>query len=241
MDLGIRGKTALVTGASRNVGRAVAVALAKEGVNLFLCSKQDTKGLSTTAKAATDLGVEVHHTTIDITNPEAVRRIVADQPIDILVNNAVVRSEARIETPSEEWSAAIAVNIYGAVNVTQAVFPSMRAKGWGRIINFSGIGSYLGHGVIRSTTKQGIVGFSRALASELGPYGITINCVAPGVLDTSRYQPLSEQCLRDEGRRSVPRRGKVDEIAALVTFLASDLSGYINGQCIHIDGGAYYA
>lgn len=241
MDLAIRGKTALVTGASGNVGRAVAIALAREGVNLLLCSKQNIKGLSETAKATTELGVEVYHNTIDITNPDAVQRIVEEQPIDILVNNAVVRSEAQIETPSKEWSMAISVNIYGAVNVTQAVLPSMQTKGWGRIINFSGIGSYLGHGVIRATTKQGIVGFSRALASELGPYGITANCVAPGVLDTSRRQPLSEQCLRDEGRRSVPRRGKVSEIAALVTFLASDLSGYINGQCIHIDGGAYYA
>lgn len=246
MDLNIQEKVVLISGANANLGRALALAFSAEGTRLALCTQQDQTGLRETQRLAESKGAKVVSELVDIGDPHQAGAFVdhaesALGPVDIIVNNAVRRAESDSLTAHDEHRKAYETAVTGPLNLCAAVVPGMQDRRWGRILMFSGIGAFLGHGAARAATKMATVGLTRSLADELGPYGITVNCIAPGVMDTRRSRPLSEACLRDEQRRAIPRRGRTDEVAASAVFLSSVQAGFITGQCIHVNGGAYYA
>lgn len=247
MDTGLKGKTVLITGASRNVGRVAAASFAREGANLALCTSTKMEGLEETARLARALGAEVLTQKCDITDPAQVASFVeaARQKfggVDVAVNNAVYRAEAKgkgfLEQSFEMWQRNIEVNINGPYHICRNVLPLMKKKGWGRIVNFSGIAPFLGQGAAKAMVKVGIIGFTRGLATEFAPFGITANCIGPGTIATERETSLPEKELRDS--QPVRRHGKPEEIAELAVYLASEQAAFITGQCYLVNGGLYY-
>lgn len=247
MDTGLKGKTVLITGASRNVGRIAAVSYAREGANLALCTSSKMEGLEETAQLAREQGAEVLTQKCDVADGaqvasfvEAARRKFGS--VDVAVNNAVYRTDAKgqgfLEQSFESWQRNIDVNLTGPYHICRNVVPLMKAKGWGRIVNFSGIAPYLGHGAAKAMAKVGIVGFTRGLATEFAPFGITANCIGPGSIGTEREAHLVDKRLRPE--QPVRRLGKPEEIAQLAVYLSSEQAAFITGQCYLVNGGLYY-
>lgn len=245
MDTGLRGKTVLITGASRNIGRIAALAFAREGANLALCTSSKMNELRNVEAEVRAAGARVAIACCDVADQTAVTQFVAHAarelgPIDVAVNNAVYRAEGGgfLDQSFEKWRRNIEVNLNGPCHVCRAVLPGMMEKRWGRIINFSGIAPFLGHGVAKATVKTGIIGFTRGIATEFAKYNITANCIGPGTIAVERDAFQNEKGLRPT--QPVRRLGKPEEIAALCVFLASEHAGYITGQCYLVNGGMYY-
>lgn len=247
MDTGLKGKTVLITGASRNMGRVAAVSFAREGANLVLCTSSKMEGLEETARLARAKGAEVLTQQCDVSDAAQVEALAVAARrkfggVDVAVNNAVYRCEARgkgfLDLPHEMWQRNIEVNLNGPYYICRSVIPDMKQKGWGRIINFSGIAPFLGHGAAKAMAKIGIVGLTRGLASEFAPYGITANCIGPGTIATERESKLPDKELHAE--QPVRRLGKPGEIAELAVYLASEQAAFITGQCYLVNGGLYY-
>jgi 3-oxoacyl-[acyl-carrier protein] reductase len=247
MDTGLKGKTVLITGASRNVGRDAAVAFAREGANLALCTSSKMEGLEETARLARAKGAEVLTYKCDVADGAGVAAFVEAARkkfggVDVAVNNAVYRTDAKdqgfLEQTYESWQRNIEVNITGPYHICRNVLPLMKARGWGRIVNFSGIAPFLGHGAPKAMAKIAIVGFTRGLATEFAPFGITANCIGPGTIGTERETHLTEKKLHDV--QPVRRLGTSDEVAELAVYLSSQQAAFITGQCYLINGGLYY-
>ncbi|MEE8443323.1 MAG: SDR family oxidoreductase [Dehalococcoidia bacterium] len=250
MNTGLEGKVVMITGASRNIGRATALMMAEEGAHLMLCTRQSKETLEETAHEVEAAGVKVLTGLCDVSNPDQVQDFVSKGMdffghIDVLLNNAVFRSQHDfIETTSEEWQRNIAVNLGGPFNTCQAVVPGMIEQGWGRIVNYSGISPYLGGGAAKACVKLGIVGFTRGLAREYGRYNITANCIGPGSIDVLRDPDLgtvggpSTITSRAE-MLPIPRQGTPEEIGSLAVYLSSEQASYVTGQCYLVNGGAY--
>jgi 3-oxoacyl-[acyl-carrier protein] reductase len=245
-DLG--GRVALVTGGARNIGRAISRALAAGGAAVMVnvnTSRADAE--QTVAMIESDGGRAALHVA-DVTDPKAVAAM-ADATvkkfgrIDILVNNAAVRAETPFaEMPFEEWRRVIATVLDGAFLCTQACLGHIARAGGGTVINIGGMTAHKGaegraHVI---AAKAGLAGMTRALALDLAPHGITVNCVVPGLIETVRGLPGAPE--RPEHRRGLPpvgRRGAPEEIATVVRMLCGPESRYITGQAIHVNGGAY--
>jgi 3-oxoacyl-[acyl-carrier protein] reductase len=247
MDTGLKGRTVLITGASRNVGQVAAVAFAREGANLVLCTSSKMEGLEETARLARAKGAEVLTQQCDVSDGAQVAALATAARkkfggVDVAVNNAVYRCEAKgkgfLDLPHEMWQRNIEVNLNGPYHISRNVIPDMQKKGWGRIINYSGIAPFLGNGAAKAMAKIGIVGFTRGIASEFGPHGITANCIGPGTIATERESKLPDKKLHDG--QPVPRLGKPEEIAELAVYLASEQAAFITGQCYLVNGGLYY-
>ena len=247
MDTGLKGKTVLITGASRNVGRVAAVSFAREGANLALCTSSKMEGLEETARQARALGAEVLTHQCDVADGAQVAGFVAAARkkfggVDVALNNAVYRTDTKdqgfLEQTFESWQRNIDVNITGPYHICRNVVPLMKAKRWGRIVNFSGIAPFLGHGAPKAMAKVAIVGFTRGLATEFAEYGITANCIGPGTIGTEREAYLTEKKLHDQ--QPVRRLGKPEEIAELAVYLSSEQAAFITGQCYLVNGGLYY-
>jgi len=247
MDTGLKGKTVLITGASRNVGRLAAEYFAREGANLVICTSTKMQGLEETAQLARKRGAEVLAVQCDVTDAGQVAQMVDAGVkrfggIDVAVNNAVYRSDVKgkgfLEQPFEIWQRNIDVNLNGPYHICRAVIPHMKKKGWGRIVNYSGIAPFRGEGAAKALVKIGIVGFTRGLATEFAPHGITANCIGPGTIDTERETHLKEKQLHAE--QPIRRLGRPEEIAELTVYLASEQSAFITGQCYLVNGGLYY-
>lgn len=247
METGLKGRTVLITGASRNIGRMTALSFAREGANLVLCTSSKMKELEDTAEAARAAGAQVIAEKCDVSNGADVAKLVDAARkkfggVDVAVNNAVYRAEAKgkgfLEQSFEMWQRNIDVNINGPYHVCRHVVPLMKEKRWGRIVNFSGIAPFLGHGVAKATVKVGIIGLTRGLASEFAAFGITANCIGPGTIDVGRDAFQDEKQIRDS--QPVRRMGKPEEIAELAVYLASEQAGFITGQCYLVNGGMYY-
>lgn len=245
MDTGLKGRTALITGASRNLGRHAAIAFAREGANLALCTSARIKELAEVADAARALGVKVVAEKCDVTNGAAVAAFVGKTReqlggVDVVVNIAGFRAESPfLEASFEEWTRAIEVNLNGPFHVCRNAIPLMMARRWGRIINMSGVSPYLGGGAAKAMVKLGIVGFTRGLAREFAAYNITANAIGPGTIGRAeRAEHESEKELRDW--QPIRRKGRPEEVTALMLHLASENAGYITGQCYLINGGAYF-
>ena len=243
MKTGLEGRTVLITGAGRNIGRRMAVMFAEEGANLALCTSSNMAGLDTTAGEVEAAGAKVMTVQCDVTDADAVADFVAKAhdkfgSLDVAVNNAVYRSEGDLlEEPVDAWMRNIAVNLNGPYYVCKNAVPHMVERGWGRIVNFSGIAPYLGSFPGKSMVKLGIVGFTRGLAKQYGEHNITANCIGPGHIDVERDAFQHKKGVFDH--QPIRRSGKPDEIAGLAVYLASELGGYVTGQCYLANGGAY--
>jgi 3-oxoacyl-[acyl-carrier protein] reductase len=243
MDLGLTGKACIVTGATRGIGLATVRMLVDEGARVLLVARDRDEF----ARVADDLGgCEI--LAADVTDAGDDERIVAAcaerfGAVDVLVNNAAVYPRrAWTEIAEEEWDSVLATNLKGYFLCARAAYPSMRERGRGRIINVTSITFFVGSALLLDyvSSKGAVVGFTRALAREVGPEGVTVNAIAPGAFptDAEKIHPNPEeynQWVLDQ--QSLKRRGTPEDIGNLTVFLASDASSFITGQTIGINGG----
>jgi NAD(P)-dependent dehydrogenase (short-subunit alcohol dehydrogenase family) len=245
MDIGLKGRTVLITGASRNLGSAAALAFAGEGANLAICTSAKMKELNQVADDARKLGVKVVAEKCDVTDGAAVAAFVKktrDQlgSVDVAVNIAGFRAESPfLEATWEEWTHAIDVNLSGPFHVCRNVLPLMIERKWGRIINISGVSPYTGGGATKAMVKLGIVGFTRGLAREFAPHNITANCIGPGTIGRAEKEEReSEKSVKST--QPIQRKGRPEEVTSIMLHLASAHAGYTTGQCYLVNGGMYF-
>ena len=241
----LSGKVALVTGGARNIGRAIALALAEAGASIAIITRSDQAAADETVAAIRQRGVAAEAFLADVANEtqvnEAVDEIVRRfGKLDILVNNAAVRTEVPFaELSFAEWRRIIGIALDGAFLCAKAALPALAASGNGTIINIGGLTAYTGgeHRAHVIAAKAGLDGLTRALAVELAPQGITVNLVSPGLIETVRAGS-SPQHHKTRGTL-VGRRGTPEEVAGMVRYLAGPGGRYITGQTVHVNGGAY--
>ena len=258
MELGLKGKVAIVTGASKGIGKAIAEAFAAEGVNLTLCARGQTllTEVATTLHQRTD--VQALPLAADLSTLEGVRSLVQETvkrfgSIDILVNNAgAIRPGSLLSKPDADWQEDWSLKVFGYIRLIREVFPLMQQKGGGRIVNIIGTAGkqpnagYLAGG----GANAALMNMTKALADEGAPHNILVNAINPGPIRTERWDMMMErlaaqggstpqeaeaQWLRDN---PLKRPGEPEEVAALAVFLASAQASYINGVVIPVDGGA---
>ncbi|MEJ2191693.1 MAG: 3-oxoacyl-ACP reductase FabG [Nitrospirota bacterium] len=240
----LTGKTALVTGASRGIGRAVALALAGEGAGVAVNYRAREQEALKTCEEIRKLGSRAAAVQADVSISADVSRMVETVqkelgPADVLVNNAGTAGRQPIDDIAEsDWDEVLAVNLTSAFLVTRAVLPGMRARGWGRIINISSVAAQIG-GVVGphyAASKAGVIGLAHYYASHFAKEGVTVNAIAPGPVSTEMVAAL-----RHLTPDTVPvgRFGAAEEIAAVAVMLACN--GYITGQTINVNGGRYFS
>lgn len=245
MDTGLKGKTVLITGASRNIGADAVLAFAREGANLAICTSSKIERLNEVAEKARQLGAKVVAEQADVANGTSVKKFVDKAvaelgTVHVAINNAVDRgAEGGFLTVSDEaWESSFRVNLGGPRNVCRNVLPLMMKQKWGRIINFSGVDPFLGGSVTKGMAKLGIIGFTRGLAREFGEHDITANCIGPGTIDVERDAFQKPKGLKPQ--QPIRRLGKPREIVSLMVYLASEDAGYITGQAYLANGGLYF-
>jgi NAD(P)-dependent dehydrogenase (short-subunit alcohol dehydrogenase family) len=245
----LQGQTALVTGAARGLGYATARRLGADGARVALLDR-DAVGLAAAVEGLGGEGIEALPFHVDLTDEDAVRESVAavldaDGRIDVLVNNAGIYPHRPFEELTfAEWRNVLATNLDSVYLCTNAAYPSMRERGYGRIVNVSSATFFIGYPGLTAyiTSKGGIIGFTRALASEAGPHGITVNAITPGLIATEGVLDGEEAGLFDEivPEQAVPRRGEPEDIAECIAYLASPAASFITGQALNVDGGHRY-
>ena len=243
----LRNRTALVTGSGRNIGRATVLELARLGANVVVNARSNLAEAEAVADESRALGARAMVAVADVADQGQVYRMIGDAisefgGVDILVNNAGMRqSKPFTEMTVEDWRIVNGVNMDGPFFACQAVVPGMIDRGWGRIINVSGLNAFKGRAEWAHVCagKMGALGMTRALAIELAPHGILVNHIVPGAFDTSRVEGQSTPPAVG-GLSGVPvgRLGLPAEIAHTVVFLVSDGANYITGQTLHVNGGA---
>lgn len=239
-------QVALVTGAARGIGRAIALALAKPGMMLYLNDVVIGDAAAATQKEVTDKGAQTRLVQFDVADSaqvqEAVDEIIkVSGRIDILVNNAgITRDNLLVRMKESEWDAVLQVNLKGAYLCTRAVSKTMIKQRFGRIINISSVVGVMGNAGQANyvASKAGLIGLTKSVARELASRNITVNAVAPGFIETEMTVALPEKT-RAEMMAQIPlsRFGTPEEVARAVAFLASDAAGYITGQVLHVNGG----
>jgi 3-oxoacyl-[acyl-carrier protein] reductase len=244
--LDLSGKVAIITGASRGIGRQTALTLAGAGATVVLTSRGDAAGA--VAAEVTAAGGQALALAADVADAEAVQRVIetANEKfgrIDVLVNNAgITRDQLLLRMKREDWDAVVATNLTGTFLCTQAVLRTMLKQRSGRIISISSVVGQSGNPgqTNYAATKAGIIGFSKALAREVASRSITVNVVAPGLIDTDMTRDISSDA-QANWASAIPlgRLGTPDDVAAAVCFLASDAAGYITGQVLAVNGGMY--
>ena len=244
----LAGKVALVTGAGRNIGRAIAIALAADGASVAVNARSNIDEIDAVVREIETAGGRAFAVPADVAVESAVRSMVASVVerygrLDILVNNAALRRESPLsEIRYDEWRAVLATILDGAFFCVQACVPHLRTSGAGTIVN---IGGLTGHSGARNrlhvvTAKAGLAGMTKALAHELATENITVNCVAPGLIDTVRGSSSAISPQHHAATTNVAgRRGTPDEVAAAVRYLCSDGARYVTGQTLHVNGGAW--
>ena len=238
----LTGKTALVTGASGGIGGAIARGLHAQGATVALSGTR----LEPLEALAADLGERAHVTPCNLSDADAVealpkQAVDAMGGLDILVNNAgVTRDNLFMRMSDEEWDTVIAVNLTSTMRLCRGVLRGMMKARWGRIINISSIVGTTGNPGQGNyaASKAGMVGMSKSLAAEVATRGITVNCIAPGFIETAMTDALSD-AQKDKLLPAIPagRMGTSEEIAAATVFLASAEAGYVTGQTLHVNGG----
>ena len=241
------GRVAVVSGSARNIGAAIARALADAGAAVVINAKSSAADAEAVARAIRDDGGRAVAATADVAMPDGARALVASAVhsfgrLDILVNNAAARREVEFaQLDYDEWRDILSTILDGAYLCAHAALPHLMAAGGGSIVNIGGLSSFTGASrrahVIAA--KAGLIGLTRALAHDLSPHGITVNCVAPGLIETTRRGP--EPSHHAKHQTLVGRRGTPDDIAALVRFLCGPGARYITGQTLHANGGVFMA
>ncbi|MBI2842733.1 MAG: SDR family oxidoreductase [Armatimonadetes bacterium] len=246
----LENRVAIVTGAARGLGKAIALCMATEGASVVICDV-DPDGLELSGKEIERKGSHVLTRQVDVRNKTEVEKMVDDcldmfGRVDILVNNAgILRAAPTIEIKEEDWDFVMEVNLKGTFLCSQAVLKHMMDRKYGRIVNMSSLAGRSGGtlvGASYSTSKAGILGFTRTLAKEVAAYNITVNAVAPGNIETDMTRTFSdgEREMLIE-RNPMHRFGAPGEVASLVCFLASEEAGYITGATVDINGGLFMA
>jgi 3-oxoacyl-[acyl-carrier protein] reductase len=238
----LTGRTALVTGASRGIGAATAVALAREGAAVAVNYREREAAAQEVAGRIVAEGGRATVVQADVTSADEVERLVRTVeaelgPIDILVNNAgIARVQAIDQVTERDWDEVLAANLKSCFLVTQAVVPGMRSRRWGRIVNLSSVAAQVGGlvGLHYAASKAGLHGLTHAYASVLAPEGITVNAIAPALIDT---EMVTASFRARTDLIPVGRLGTVDEVAGVVVLLARN--GFITGQTINVNGGRY--
>ena len=257
MDLGLKGKRAIVTGGNRGIGRCCALALAREGARVCIAAR-NRELLDKTVGEIHEVAGEGHAVAADLSALESCQEVVNEAVdklggVDILVNCAGLQHVEPIETfPVETWNAIIAINLSAIFHTTRLVIPHMRARNWGRIVNIASA-----HGLVASpykvpyiASKHGVVGFTKGTALEVGDWGITCNAICPGFVDTPMFQVQAEGLAKTLGvskeqvigeqvadKQAIKEVISVEEIAASVAFLCSDAARSITAAAIPVDGG----
>lgn len=257
MDLGLKGKVALVAAASRGLGRAVAEELAAEGCSLVLCSRSEDAISSTAKEIEAVTGAEVLAAVCDVSKPTDVADLARSAVarfgrIDILVTNAGGPPAGKFESLSQEqWEAATRLTLFSAIELTRHVLTGMKERGWGRILNITSIAvkQPVENLMLSNSLRAAVTGFARTLANEVATFGVTVNNIMPGYTRTERVEELSQMMAAKEGIRpedfiarweqEIPMRrlGEPNEFAALAAFLVSERASYITGVSIPVDGG----
>ncbi len=240
-------RTALVTGAGKNIGRACAHVLAEDGFNVAINGSSDRAACDRVAAECEKLGAKALVVMGDVGRLDECKRIVAEVtkglgPIDALLNNAALRpSKPFLETTEEEWERVLSVDLQGAIRLARLCLPGMVERGWGRIVNFAGMNAIHGHAgrVHVSVAKHGVWGLTKSLAMEFGPKGITTNVISPGPIAPDAAENNASVHARAQALAKVPlgRMGKPAEVAAAARLLVSEAGAYINGQMIAVNGG----
>ena len=252
----LTGRTAVVTGSGGNIGRAIALGFARDGANVVINGHSNLDALESVAQEARNLGVQAMVALADVGDHAAVASMVDNAmqrfgSLDIAVSNVALRMhQPLLDISIEDWQRIINTNLSSAFYLARACLPHMSAKRWGRIIHISGRDGFSpkanrAHNV---TAKAGVFALAKAIATEFGPFGITANAVAPGIVDTTRdlahYPDVANDALLNSfaARKSampLRRFGHVDEIAAACRYLCSDPGGFMTGQIMHVNGGEF--
>ncbi len=242
----LTGRVAVVTGASRGIGRAVARELATTGARV-LAGARDQHADAVAAEITAE-GGRAHAVSVDVMDSESVRRMIGTAldrfgRVDILVNNAgIARDQLLVRMKRDEWDAVLATNLTAAFTCAQAALRPMLKQRFGRIINISSVVGQMGNAgqANYAASKAGVIGMTKSLAREVASRGITVNVVAPGMIDTEMTRAVM-QASREAWASEIPvgRLGTPEEVAAAVGFLASDKAAYITGQVVGVNGGLY--
>lgn len=257
MDLGLKGRAALVCGSSAGLGRAIAEALAAEGADVVLNSRSAEKLAVVRDEIRSATGARVEAVAADLSDAAGIEGVVATARqafgrLDILVTNTGGPPSAPFEDhPAERWTQYVNQLLFSVVNLTRAVLPGMKEQGWGRIVNVTSITvkQPVGGLVLSNTIRAGVTGFAKTISNEVAPFGVTVNNVLPGFTRTERLVELAEVVARRldtdvagayaSWEKEVPmgRLGEPAELGALTAFLCSEKAAYITGQSIAVDGG----
>ena len=253
---GLAGRTALVTGAGRGIGRAIALDLAAAGANVALAARTRAE-IDAVAREAVAAGVKAIALPADVADPASVRALFTDAraalgDLDILVNGAgVAPTEPLVKTTDEQWRQAIEVNLSGAFYCLREALPSMTARGWGRVVNVASIAGKTGIPYIAAyaASKHGLLGLTKVAALEVAARGVTVNAVCPGYVDTPMTDESVRRIVEKTGVSATDVRRRLEEsspqkrlytaaeVSALVLFLCGDAAAGINGQALSVDGG----
>lgn len=247
----LQGKTALITGSGRNIGRAMALAFAAAGANVVVNGHGNEAAINEVAAEAREYGVLALGIMADVSRHEAVTKMVREAEarvggIDIAVSNVGVRdTRPLLDITPELWNQVLGTNLSSAFYLARAVLPGMKERGWGRIIHMAGRTAFYPkeERAHVASSKAALHALAKVIALEFGPFGVTANTLAPGIIDTERSNTTHPGYAAEFARRSqhlpVRRLGTVDDIANLCLYLAGEGSGYVTGQVFHINGGEF--
>lgn len=257
MELGLRGRVAVVMGASTGLGRAVALELAREGARVAMVARDGARLTRAAEEIAAETGAETLPIAADVTDPDAAERVVAEAvrrwgTVHVAMANAGGPPSTTFETTTvEQVVQALELNLLSAVRLAKAAVPHMKEQRWGRFVALTSasVKQPMPGLLLSNTARPGVVGLVKTMATELAPFGITCNVVAPGFFRTGRAEELARKRAENEGRpvgevardtaARIPARrmGEPEELAVLVAFLASERAGYLTGATIQVDGG----